>query len=67
MPAFEVNVGGGGMSVHNDVCGSVTLYGKGDCVVLPTIESRSSGRMMHGFIGTETMRSVYRLSFFCCY
>ncbi len=48
MSAFEVN--GEGMSVYNNVCMSVTLYGEGDCMVLPTIEFRSSGGMMHGFI-----------------
>ncbi len=35
MSAFEIN--GEGMSVHNDVCGSATLYGEGNCMVLPTI------------------------------
>ncbi len=45
------------MSVHNNVCGSVTLYGEGDCMVLPTIESMSSGWMMHGFIQLLVLRN----------
>ncbi len=49
------------MSVHKDVCGSVTLYREGDGMVLPTTESRSTGGMIS--YEPELVRSVYRLSF----
>ncbi len=63
MSAFEGN--GEGMSVHNDVCGSVTLYGEGNCMVLPTNESRSSGWISYNSMCSETSKIC--LSFSCCY
>ncbi len=47
MVAIEVK--GRVISVHNNFCGSVTLYGEGNCMVLPTIYSRSSSWMLFFF------------------